>query len=46
MSNEQIAHHAIQLLFKHHGLSLGSSLAFDTWLNEAHPRMARDRLSC
>ena len=34
MSNEQIAHHAIQLLFQHHGLILGPSLAFDTWLNE------------
>ena len=36
MSNEQIAHHAIQLLFKHHGLVLGPSLAFEEWLNEDH----------
>ena len=36
MSNEQIAHHAIQLLFQHHGLVLGPSLDFEEWLKEEH----------
>lgn len=31
MSNEQIAQHAIQLLFLHHGLKLGPGLSFEQW---------------
>ena len=31
MSNEQIAQHAIQLLFLHHGLKLGPGLYFEQW---------------
>ena len=32
MSNEILVHHAIQLVFQHHGLQLGDAVAFDKWL--------------